>query len=524
MEQRGKYALPRYTADTVTRQLVGHLYRYMPFAVDVHRLFVTERFRAHGQPQGIDLVAVARHARRAGRLFLVRDLMLLVCLAPFVAGLVDGFMAFLTKDGARLGRSLLLVLGALAAGTLVVFTWTWVMWRLAQAVQWGTTPPRDSAPAVGAVLEQELDALDDANVIVYSAEGPEGDQPFLGSGVSVLEKVWAGIDVARPAEDDAGEKLTAKEFTAQELHAHVAEHVADIAGIDGLRAHNRLYVRGHHVRDLEAELLPDRLRRPVTRIAPELVEEGVTETGDVMRTYLTLELVGARGSYVVTVHVRARLVRSRLSWEVSAYYLPPVPAELSAKGTRPLDLGPHLLKVLDVTRGQLRNDLFGSVRRVLRRPLRRLADAMGLLWRRYRISRPRSHFDYGAYGTLRAAAATLQREWDYTQRMDARDAIQRIQQALLHATEQFLTAHHIDTSDLRHAHKTINNQTYNFSGPISGQNNFGNRGVNIVTGHRPGLGPARGPGAGPGPALGSGTGSGTGTSPAPSGASGSTAK
>ncbi|GAA4001687.1 hypothetical protein GCM10022384_55690 [Streptomyces marokkonensis] len=524
MEQRGKYALPQYAADAVTRMLVGHVYRFMPFAVDVYRLFVTERFRAHGQPQGIDLVAVARHARRAGRLFLLRDMMLVLCLAPLVAGLVECVMAFLAEDGARLGRGVTFLLGALVAGTLVVVAWVWGMWGLAQRVQWGATPPRDSAPAADARLEQELDALDDANVIVYSAQGPEGDQPFLGSGVYVLENVWAGIDVGRPAKDDTGEKLTVEEFTAQELHGYVAEHVADIAGIEELRAHNRLYIQGHHARDLDAELLPDRLRRPVNRIDPALVEAGVTETGDVMRTYLTFELVGTRGSYVVTMHVRARLVRARLSWEVSAYYLPPVLSELAERTVRPLDLGPHAVQVLRVSRRQFRSDLFGSARRMLHRPLRRLADAARLLWRRYRISRPRSDFDYGAYGTLRATAASLEREWDYTQRMDARDAIQRIQQALLHATERFLTEHHIDTSDLRQAHKAITNQTYNFSGPISGQNNFGDRGINIVSGHHPGFGPVRGPG----PASGSGSGSGSGStnvhSPASSAPSGSSAK
>ncbi|MFI2505368.1 hypothetical protein [Streptomyces sp. NPDC018972] len=514
MEQWRKSDLPRYSADAVTRELVGHVYRRMDFTVALTRMLVTERFRAHGQPQGIDLVAVVRHARRAGRLFLLRDAMLLICFAAFTAGVIAGLAALVAQDAARLIRCLCLILGAVGTGAVLVFVWTWIMWRIAQAVQWGEAPPRDRAPAVGAELERELDALDDANVIVYTAKGPDGDQPFLGSGIGVLETVWAGIDVSRPAEDAGGGKHPVETFTAQELHAHVAEHVGDLAGIDGLRIGNRLYIQGHHARDLGEELLPDPLKRPATRIAPKLVEAGVTETDDVMRTYLTLELVGARGSYVVTVHVRARLARSRLSWEISASYLPPVYAHLSDAYTRPLGFGKHALTVLRVTREQVRDQLFGSARRMLRRPARRLADTVRLLWRRNRISRPRSYFDYGAGGTLRAVVSDTDRQGDYTQRMDARDAIQRIQQAVLRATEQFLAAHHIDTSDLRQAHKTINNQTYNFNGPINGQNVFGDHGIILAAGlHR-----------GPGPHPGAGKGTTDSGRPAPSTPSGSAAK
>ncbi|TJZ54329.1 hypothetical protein FCH28_14330 [Streptomyces piniterrae] len=488
MEQRGESVLPQYSADAVTRKLCGHAYRRMDFAVAMTRMFVTERFRAHGQPQGIDLVAVVRHARRAGRLFLLRDATLVLCHAALLAGVAGSIAAVVERDPARLGTCLRLALGGFVVGTILVYVWGWVLWRIAQVVQWGQAAPRETAAPVRAGLEAELAKLDEGNVVVYSALGPDGEQPFLGSGIDVLERVWPGIDVSRPAEDDQGRELDIKGFTAQELHAYVTERIADLAGLDGLRALNRLYVQGHHVRDLGTNLLPDPLQRPATRIDPGLVEAGVTETSEVTRTYLTLELVGTRGSYVVTVHVRARLARTRLSWEISAYYLPPVYAHLDGKPTRRLGIGEHAWTMALFTRQELLEQLLGSIRRLLQRPARRLADAVRLLWRRLMIARPHSYYDYGAGGTLRAVASDPERQGDYTQRMDAKDAIQRIQQALLRATEQFLEEHHINTSDLRDAKKTINNQTYNFSGPINGQNIFGNHGINFAAGIRQGAG------------------------------------
>ncbi|MFE1253870.1 hypothetical protein [Streptomyces fungicidicus] len=128
----------------------------------------------------------------------------------------------------------------------------------------------------------------------------------------------------------------------------------------------------------------------------------------------------------------------------------------------------------------------------------RRSDAVRLLWRRSRVARPRNYFDYGAGGTLRAVASAPSRQGDYTQRMDAKDAMQRIQQALLRATEQFLEAHHVDISDWRRTQRIITTQTYNFSGPINGQNVFGNHGINIAKNLRLTPGPDGGTGGGTG--------------------------
>lgn len=445
-------------------------------------MFVTERLRARSRPVGIDQVAMLRHARRAARLHLARDVLLTVCLGALVAAVVGVVAAIVGGDRDRVAACLRLACYALLAAVPLVYVWGWVLWRGAQRVQWGDTTPREgAAPADSDLeLEAELDALDEANVVAYTTS--YGEHPFVGSGIEVMETVWAGIDVGRPAKDGRSDRrLTIKPFDAVQLHAYVAEHAAEFAGLDGLRVRNRLYVRGHHVRDLGTALLPDPLKRPLTRIEPALVEAGITETGNVMRTYLSLELIGASGSYVATVFLRARLFRSRLPWELSAYYLPPLYAFLGDESKRHFGIVEQAWKLLPFTAKNLRPQLLGSAGRLTRRPVRLLRDGLRMFLDRRRITRRRGLFDYGTAGTLRAAASDPDRQSDYLQRMDATDAFQRIQQAVLIATERFLKEHNVDTSDLKQTRKTVNNQTYNFTGPVTGQNIFGDHGHNEIS-------------------------------------------
>ncbi|MGW0189209.1 hypothetical protein ACWDV7_26075 [Streptomyces sp. NPDC003362] len=478
MERRGTGGLPAHHADLVTRQLCAHCYRDHKFAEDVMRTFVRQRLVAHGQPMGVDLVAVVRHARRAHRLHQLRDALLVVCCLVVAAGVTGTLAALIEWDEQReRALDLLRLTGwALLAAAVLVYAWGWVLWSAAEAVHWGKAPPRDGAAPAPLPLEAELDALDEANAVSYTVTGQEAENPFVGSGINVVQRVWAGIDVGRPAED-----AEVKPFTAAELHAYVAERAADLAGLDGLRARDRLYVQGHHVRDVGPALLPNPLYRPMTRIDPALVEAGTAASDAVMRTYLSLESVGVSGSHVITVYVRARLFRSRLSWEVSAFYLPPLDAEYTGRFKRPIGPVERAVRLLGHTVARFASHLLGAPGRVIRRVWHRVGDHVLQLIARGRIVRRSAHFDYGTVGTLRETVSDIQRYKDHTQLMDAQDAFQRLQQAVLLATEQFLKDHGIDASDLKQAHKTINNQTYNFNGPVTGrQNIFGNNGINFA--------------------------------------------
>ncbi|MFF8591360.1 hypothetical protein ACF061_07895 [Streptomyces sp. NPDC015220] len=494
MEQRVPGVLPQYAEDMPTRELCGWTYRSDRFADAVTRLLVTERFAAHARPQGIDLVAVIRHARRARRLYLLRDITLVLCLAALVASAVGCAAAVTASDGRRLVVCLEAALCALLAGGVLVYVWGWVLTRSAQAVHWGDGAPRDGAAPVDAALESDLDALQDANVVLYQSQGRGGEKPFVDSGVLVLQRTWPSIDISRPARNDDGDELTVTEVKPAALHAYMAEHLARTAGLDGLRACNRLYVQGDRARDLDhGRLFAKERRRPLVNVDTALVDEGITAEGTAMRTYLTLELVGTGGSYVVTMHVRARVSKSQLSWQLAAYYLPPVDGSY---GGHPMGGGEVAWRLLGFTRAHLGAQLFGSAGRVLDRPARYVRDGVRLLWRSHRVRRPHGYFDYGASGTLRAAVSDPDRSHDQTQQLDAQLALQRMQEALLTLTERFLKEHGIDTSGLREARVTITMQTYNFRGPINGQNVFGDGGTNILTGtgSTPGTPDRAGPG------------------------------
>ncbi|MEV4340440.1 hypothetical protein [Streptomyces sp. NPDC049590] len=463
-----------------TRELCGWTYRSAEFADGMTEHFVTERFRAHGRPQGLDLVAVVRHACRARRLHLFRDVMLSLCLAVLVAGVVGIAAALVSRDMARLAGCLRLAVYALLAAAVVAYVWNWGLTRFQQAVLWGEARPRDGAGPVDAALESDLEALEAANVVLYRSKGRGGEEPFVDSGILVLQRTWPSIDISRPAPGDGGDRPAMSEVKPAEVHAYMAEHLPRAAGLDGLRACNRLYVQGDRVRDIDrGGLFGKGRRRPLVNVDAALVDEGITAASMAMRTYLTLELVGSGGSYVVTMHVRARVSQSQLSWQLAAYYVPPVNAGF---GDRPMGWAETAWRTLGFTRARFRADLFGSAGRVLGRPRRYLTDGFRLLWRSHRVRQPHGYFDYGASGTLRAAVSDPDRTHDLTQQMDAQLALQRMQEALLTLTERFLEEHGIDTSGLRDTRVTITLQTYNFSGPIHGQNIFGDGGTNILTG------------------------------------------
>ncbi|MFB7368679.1 hypothetical protein ACFC0D_02355 [Streptomyces sp. NPDC056222] len=504
MTQQISVELPRYHNDEATRLLCGYTYLSTEFAGSVIQDLVAERLRAHGLPLGVDLVALVRHARVARRLHAIRDGLLTVCWLVLCFALVAAVVALtepLAVRGERLGDCLQLAGCGLLSAVVVVFAAGLVCRRAARRIHRGEVSPREGAAAVASRVEEELDGPDETNVVPYGTSGKE-ELPFVGSGVRISETVWPGIEVGRPAKDDQGAALPMTPFDAVELHACLIERLADVSGIEELRARNRLYVQGHQAHDLGAELLPDPLRRPRTRIDPGLVEAGITEKERVMRTYLALDVVGAGGAYVVTMFVRARLSRSLLSWEVSAYVLPPLHALFDQVANLPRGRVEEVWRLIGITLSQLWKLLSRAPVRLLRRVKQRVRNAWRLWWDRQRILHRKGHFDYGTVGSVRSWAADLER-LDYLQRMDVLDTFQRLEQGVLLTTEQFLREHNVDTSDFERAQTLITHHSYTFKGAVVGQNVFGNYGSNIasgpVSGTANGIGPAAGVGVGPMP-------------------------
>ncbi|XUL92337.1 hypothetical protein ACQ86D_41875 [Streptomyces galilaeus] len=486
MARRPLPPLPQYHSDAVTRQLCAHAHLDEDFALEALEEFTGDRLKAIGLPLGINLVALVRHAAAAQRRRVARDRLLTVVLAVMVVAVPGAVLALaqgLPAVAAVLG-GLLLVLGVAAAG--VMYRVEYTAGAAARRVYRSGDRPQDQAPALERATEDRLNALRQMNVVPYDAR-VEALNPFVGSGVKIRESVWAPIDVGKPV---SGKQI--RPFDTVTLHGFLAREMTQITGLTELRTRNRLYIRGLHVRQVGKELLPDPLAAPKSRIDKQFVQSGAIQAGAAMATYLSLEMVGPGGRYVVSVHLRARLLQTRLSWEVAAYVLPPVDERFSRVAALPLGGFELWWWLMRVTSANWRVLLTGAPGRLRRRRLRRTRHARVLEKDRRDISKYHVMYDYGALDSLRERVAG--NTMAYNEVMDATDAFQRIHESVMIATERFLRAHHVDTTALDKVRTVINNQN-NFAGPTWG--NFGDDGKFIINpqGQQPGAG---GGGQGPG--------------------------
>ncbi|MFF4423494.1 hypothetical protein ACFY04_22395 [Streptomyces sp. NPDC001549] len=470
MAARRLPVLAQYRDDAVTRLLCAGAHLDEGFAREVDVELTEDRLRATGLSLGIDLVALARHARASVRRIDRRDRRLAGLCAAGVWAAVPAALYGLVAGLPALAL-------AAAAAFVLAYATAWALVRQAEngartaalGVEHGAGRAKDLAPEVGAEVEDRLLEQKRANVVPYTA-GAERTNPFVGSGSKIKEMVWQPIDVSRPADDPAGGgKLAIKPFDAVDLHSFVAREMEHIAGLKGLRARNRLYVIGDHVSYVGPDLLPDRLRRPRAQIPRQLVQAGVVQPGAGMRTYLSLERTGEGGRVIVSMHLRARLQHPSLTWEVAAYGIPP----LQSRFYRVHELPPggwerwwDLFRMATTATGPA---LFGAPGRLVRRAAARGERARSLERLRREIGRRHLRFDYGAVDSLRERVA----DWaqlGFSERTDSQDFLQRLQQGVLIATERFLKDHHVDTSSYDQAQQVINTHTYTFQGDIHASN------------------------------------------------------
>ncbi|MEU0331929.1 hypothetical protein [Streptomyces sp. NPDC006193] len=490
-------SLPQYRKDGVTRRLSASVHLDDDFALYADRMLTGDRLNALGLSLNINLVALARHARRATRRRAALDRRL-ACLQAAVPVTVLVGLWSLTAGDRSLGWVAL-------CGPLGAYGAAWFLVRHDQARRRDTArevflsaeKPEQTAPPVEPEAEAALHELKRANVLPYADEAAY-TKPFVGSGDKIKEVVWQPIDISRPADAPGGGKLPVRPFDVIDLHTYVARHMENISGLQGLRVRNRLYVLGSNAH-LLPELVPDPTRRPRAQIPKQLVQAGLKTPGAGMRTHLCLERVGEGGRLIVSMYLRAILQHPSLTWEVAAYAIPPLDGRF------------HRVDRLPVAPWERWWDLF---RHATRRTGPELRGALGRIRRRHRWQRDRERqlartrraitkqhvrHDYGATGSLREDLGA----WDeagYAERIDAQDYLFRLQQGVLTATERFLQDHHIDTSSFDKAVQVINQQTYNI-GSVSGPSNFGAHGTVLVGGQQgPGPYGAPGPQGAPGPA------------------------
>nr|WSW62519.1 hypothetical protein OG513_30245 [Streptomyces sp. NBC_00998] len=494
MAARRLPALAQYRTDAVTRRLCAGAHLDEDFARDVDVELTADGLRATGLSLGIDLVALARHGRAAVRRIDVRDRRLAwICAVGVWAALPLLLYAVATT------RWVL----AYAAAALVLLAYGSAWWLVHQAesrsrtaalaVEHGADRPADLAPAVEPEVEQRLLETKRANVVPYTA-GAERTNPFVGSGSKLKEMVWQPIDVSRPADDPAGNggKLPIKPFDAVDLHTYVAREMENIAGLKGLQVRNRLYVMGTNVPYVGPELLPDRLRRPRAQIPKQLVQAGLMQSGAGMRTYLSLVRAGEGGRAIVSMHLRARLHHPSLTWEVSAYGIPPLQARFDRVNRLPLEGLERWWSLVSFATSRTGTALLKASSRRMQRASEQRRRARSLEKVRREIDKRHALYDYGAVDSIRERVADW-KQLGFSERTDSQDFLQRLQQGVLIATERFLKDHNIDTSSYDQAQQVINTHTYTFQGSVQagviGDNGTVNHhnGPNAQAGH-PGQG------------------------------------
>ncbi|MFB7052389.1 hypothetical protein ACFCXT_04460 [Streptomyces vinaceus] len=460
-------ALAQYRTDAVTRHLCAGAHLDEGFARDVDAELTEDRLRATGLSLGIDLVALARHGRAAVRRIDVRDRRLAwICGAGVWAAVPVLLYALVIGAWGLVCTAAGLVLLAYASAWWLVHQAESRARAAALAVEHGAERPAGLAPAVEPEVERRLLEQKRANVVPYTASA-ERTNPFVGSGSKLKEMVWQPIDVSRPADDPAGNgaKLAIKPFDAVDLHTYVAREMEHIAGLKGLQVRNRLYVIGSHVPYVGAELLPDRLGRPLAQIPKQLVQAGLMQSGAGMRTYLSLVRAGEGGRAIVSMHLRARLHHPSLTWEVSAYGIPPLQARFDRVNHLPVDGFERWWSLVSHATATAGPALLGAASRISRRSSARRRRVRALEKLRREIDKRHLLYDYGAVDSIRERVA----DWSqlgYTERTDSQDFLQRLQQGVLIATERFLKDHNIDTSSYDQAQQVINTHTYTFQGSV----------------------------------------------------------
>ncbi len=466
--------LPTYDKDATTRLLCSSAHLDDAFARYAHQELSGDRLTAPGLPLGVNLLALARHASRAtGRTDLRDRRLAWLCAVWWLAVLsvVGGLVSGAPGVAEAAFAVLLLVLGC---------TW-WLMRRAeaeargdALAVRYSAARPQDLAPEVADEAERRLRGLRRPNMVPYT-QSAERQNPFVGSGDKIKETVWQPIDISRPADAPGGGKATLVPFDAVDLHTYLARELGNLAGLEGLRAQNRLYVLGPQVFYLGDDVLPDRLRPPNSEIPPPLVKAGLLKPGAGMRTYLSLERVGEGGRVIVSMHLRARLQHPSLSWEVAAYCIPPLHARYYGADYLPRDGFDRWWSLVRFATSHTWSGLTGAPGRIGRRNAEHKRRARELEKARKEITKKHALYDYGTTDSLRERVAS----WDqlgHSERTDSQDFLHRLQQGVLIATERFLKDHNVDTSSFDQAQQVINTQTYNISGDITGPANIGNNG------------------------------------------------
>jgi hypothetical protein len=336
--------------------------------------------------------------------------------------------------------------------------------RTAVSLAFDPDPPA-APPLADAGLEQRLDALRDANAVVFTR-----DEVFVGSGEWIDHDTLI-VDVSRKAKRDGGKRRAPEDFDGYELHQHLLAalprglHPAPLAG-------HRLYVRGGAARvgtgapifphgpvqgGLEAQLM---FRRPVNHVPDAVLERFLHEPDENARVYTAFEQRGWGGQVAVTLFVRAKVVVGRTLF-----------VELNVLRQR------QLMEVfwdVDSIRLQAADEIPALIRSVLPRAVPVLIGSPRRLWRAWRAPRNlrreltqtargmarHRYWDLGASSSLREdSASAVVSETDHFPWADEEMFYQMLTARLLDCIKDFLDSKGVDTSSFEKQQVTFVEKT-----------------------------------------------------------------
>ncbi|MBB2944286.1 hypothetical protein FB565_004015 [Actinoplanes lutulentus] len=412
---------------------------------------------ALGPAPGMDLIALARHARKA----LVHRRRLQLRQSLILAGTLLIAVAVIAASGeAAAGALVLLLAVAWASGFAVLLTHRIGGYRRALDVRDSVSSPRDLAPPIDPAVEAYLESVMSSNVVVFS-----GKEPFVGSGV-LLARWQLHVNCTRPAAPGT----PVRPFTVTDLHKQLTL-AARRTGIPGLDVRNRLFVHGGAARRVPG-LVADPVARPATRVDAATLRAGITTPQPDNRTYLCLRKISWGGDLVVEAFVRVERTAAYLIVEHHAFVLLPLRSELCVAEHLATSI-PARTVVAAAT---------GALGGLVTAPSRMLRDANRggqrerALRRAKRMVRRHPVHDYGAESGLREEVASDERIGLFQYADEERD-LGILRQAMLESISDFLDEHGIDTSDFSKQQTRIVTQSISIGSITNGNTVIGNGGA-----------------------------------------------
>ncbi|MET8094115.1 hypothetical protein [Micromonospora sp. NPDC005220] len=472
----GGSTLPSVPKDLASRQMCCAMHLHPPLAAQVLLHYSIDNPKAWCPPFGVDAVALVRHAQAADTHW--RKLYGGVALTRYsLLGLVALGTFLLWRDGLV---TALLSLPLIAVACGVGWHTTFLSLQETRAAAIGTMAEEKAlaaqAPEVDSDLEDELAALQDANMIVFDVFA---DSPFVGSGTEIGRWALAPIDVSRSREQNRDGTRPPATFSVRELHDDLIRLARSRLGLSDIEVTKRIYVRGDVLPDCEGLFHPDEVRPP-SRLETSWVDLGSDAPGDQARTYVCLAKSLVGGQIVVTLFARYTLELGILSCEFAAFVLPPVLRD-SAPAT-----GFYGLFGEDLSPLHGRSTTWALAIAAWRTYIAELflRSDRGIDLARAHEDRAQEHYealeegrryDYGAPFSARELAATTSIE-SYFEVADVRDCLLRMQRGVIDCLVAFLTDKGIDTSEIAAGRQRIINNITNI-GEVSGRGNiFGNHG------------------------------------------------